>query len=1020
MRCSSRPPPLPITQTSPAVSAGVRLGKRYPLDLQPEIIDLPAGVSPAAVSREPIAELIARISGATGEPHANQLALHAARNSLEADFGVLVRDGDPALAAGIELSEDALALLIGTCERGETHGSIPGLGEVQFASTAITDEHRTWLLVGRCDAPPFSDQDSALLGLIGNVLSLSLRVARASAEELGLRRLGEHEMRQRKRVEAELAYQALHDRLTSLPNRSLVRERAMHALERARRGTGFVAVLFVDLDQFKLCNDALDHRRGDRLLVLVAQRLSLVLSRESNGPRNCTIARPGGDEFIALCEDLETERDAITVAQQIQEALQSPFFVDGTEVVLTASIGIAFAGGGAAEVPDVDVLLRDADVALSRAKERGRDRYEIFDEQMRVRLLDRVALESDLRAGLERDELRLLYQPVFTISDRSLAAVEALVRWEHPTRGLLAPREFIGIAEESDLIVSLGAWVIEEACEQIRRWREGHPEQLAVRVSVNVSARQLSPALVATVSAALTHSGVDPSLLALEITESLLIERTESAAEVLAGLEQLGVSLVLDDFGTGYSSLGYLNEFPLSQLKLDRSFTCELAREPRSAKIVAAMVDMARALGMTVVAEGVETDAQLDVLRRLGCDYGQGFLFAYPESGERVFERIKAAYRNDQKVADRRAVTTRDNARRAAPADQVLDDPHRSQQVAIGRLAGWLFLIGSVVALPSDLVMGTPSPPVVVGLTLMGVISGLACLAVPWQRVSSHWLNVIAVVATVEITISVIAVGKHGTVLQPIYLLIATAVAYAFRDRRVIAGHVALIAIAMTVPLAYKSGTSHSALPLTLVTILVLFVMSGVIAYLRELLEGSAAALRELSRRDPLTDVGNYRLLHERLGYELIRHERERKELAVLLIDLDRFKQVNERRGHAAGDDVLRRVAKTLRETVRLQDTVARQGGDEFAILAPSTDRAGALMLAARVRDRLSRIQFAGDCIGATIGIAVYPTDGATANELLARSDEELMTGKLRPEHDGRQQAASAASRSLIGEPRSA
>ena len=636
-------------------------------------------------------------------------------------------------------------------------------------------------------------------------------------------------------------------------------------------------------------------------------------------------------------------------------------------------------------------------MALARAKERGRDRYEIFDEPMRARLLNRVELESDLRAALENDELRLLYQPVVTVSDGGLAAVEALVRWEHPTRGLLSPAEFIPVAEESDLIVSLGAWVIEEACEQMRRWRESHPAQLGIRVSVNVSARQLSPELVDTVAAALEGTAVDPGQLALEITETLLIEHTESAREVLAALEQLGVSIVLDDFGTGYSSLGYLNQFPLGQLKLDRSFVADLAREPRSAKIVAATIDMARALGMTVVAEGVETIDQVDVLQRLGCDYAQGFLFARPEPADAIFARIRAAYERDREIANETAITPKFKPGRPGASAGSSAVSHRRQQVAIGRLAGWLFLIGATIALPSDLIMGHPSLPVATALTLMGLISGLGCLAVPWQRVSQLWLNGVAVLGTVEITISVIAVGRPGTVLQPIYLLIATAVAYAFRDRRLIAAHVALIAAAMTIPLASASGSPISALPRTIVTILVLVVMSGVIAYLRELLEGSAAELRELAGRDPLTEVGNYRLLHERLDYELLRHERDTKQLAVLLIDLDRFKQVNERRGHAAGDDVLRRVALTLRESVRAQDTVARQGGDEFAVLAPDTDAEGAAMLASRIRDRLGRVQFAGDSIGATIGWAIYPTDGDSPGELLTHADEDLMIGKLRP-----------------------
>ncbi len=274
------------------------------------------------------------------------------------------------------------------------------------------------------------------------------------------------------------------------------------------------------------------------------------------------------------------------------------------------------------------------------------------------------------------------------------------------------------------------------------------------------------------------------------------------------------------------------------------------------------------------------------------------------------------------------------------------EDPHRRQQLAIGRLAGWLFLVGSLVALPSDVILGIPSVPRTIALTMMGLLTGVGCLILPWNRLSERWLSGIAVVGTVEITVSVVALGRHGAVLQPIYLLIATTAAYAFHSRRVIAGHLVLIAAAMTIP-ALRADSTSGREALTLISIFVLVATCAVIAYLRELLEGCAAELRELADRDPLTDVGNYRLLHERLGYELIRHGRDEAQLAVLLIDLDRFKQVNERRGHAAGDDVLRRVALTLREAVRAQDTVARQGGDEFAVLAPSTDAEGAAMLAA-------------------------------------------------------------------------
>ena len=299
-----------------------------------------------------------------------------------------------------------------------------------------------------------------------------------------------------------------------------------------------MAVLFVDIDHFKLANDSLDHRRGDKLLVLISQRLASVLALEENDRRGCTLARPGGDEFIVLCEDLEAERDAVTIAQQIQDALRAPFFVDGQEVLLTASIGIACTRGGEGEPVDADELLRDADVALSRAKERGRDRYEIFDEPMRARLLDRVALESDLRAGLERDELLLLYQPVVSVADGSLAAVEALVRWQHPTRGLLGPGEFIPVAEESELIVShrdLGDRGGLRPDPPLARRPSGPARACRCRsTSPRASSRRRSSrSSPAPWPRAASHA----SQLALEITESLLIEHTESSHEVLAALE---------------------------------------------------------------------------------------------------------------------------------------------------------------------------------------------------------------------------------------------------------------------------------------------------------------------------------------------------------------------------------------------------------------------------------------------------------------------------------------------------
>ena len=607
----------------------------------------------------------------------------------------------------------------------------------------------------------------------------------------------------------------------------------------------------------------------------------------------------------------------------------------------------------------------------------------------------RTQLEKDLRGAAERDELRLLYQPVVTIGDGSLAAVEALVRWQHPSRGLLAPDEFIPLAEESDLIVELGDWVIHEACRQIKRWRNAHRANLGVRVSVNISARQLAPALTDTIKRALAENDVAPSELALEITESLLIEESESSLEILHAVERLGLAIVLDDFGTGYSSLSYLKRFPLDQLKLDRSFISELAQDPRSAKIVAATIELARAFGMTVVAEGVETSDQLDLLHKLGCDYAQGYHFARPGPESAIFERILGAFELDSQLVEQAATATEASAIESAAADAE-QRINTHNQVVVGRMAMILFTVGSVLAIPADLVMGAPSPLAVVLLTLMGLISGAVCYVVPWSRISPVWLHVLAVVATVEVTVSVFAIGSHASVLTSFYLLVATVVAYGLRSRRAVAGHVLVIAVAMSLPLLFAERGEVDAASRIMVSFLVLVVTVSVVVWLRERVDAGYAELRILAARDPLTDVGNYRMLHERLEYELLRHGRERRELSVLLIDLDRFKQVNERLGHAAGDDVLRRVAGTLRDSVRRQDTVARQGGDEFAILAPGTDREGAQMLATRIRDRLGRVKFAGYSVSATIGVSVYPRDGVSTQALLARADGQLLSDKLR------------------------
>ncbi len=438
---------------------------------------------------------------------------------------------------------------------------------------------------------------------------------------------------ERKRYEARLAYQAQHDPLTDLPNRSLFLEFLQLALARTRRRHDTFAVLFLDLDRFKVVNDSLGHDAGDELLVALGRRLRGVVRPGD------TVARFGGDEFTVLCDDLplSSARDYATdVAERLLQTIRRPFLLDGEEQFLSASIGIALAGPGT-ERPEG--LLRDADAAMYRAKERGKDRWELFDELMRATARERHETENALHRALERAELRVHYQPVVSLHDRSCIGAEALVRWAHPDRGLLEPAQFIDLAEETGLIVPVGRWVIEEACRRSLEWRAEHGPGFVV--SVNLSSRQLSnPDLAEHVRSALDETGADAAGLCFEITENVLMDDAEAAMGAITALKRLGVGLSIDDFGTGYSSLGYLKRFPVGAVKVDRSFIDGLGSDSEDSAIVAAVIGLGHALGLTVIAEGVETDRQLSELAALGCDAAQGYLFARPGPGADVAARI--------------------------------------------------------------------------------------------------------------------------------------------------------------------------------------------------------------------------------------------------------------------------------------------------------------------------------------------------------------------------------------------
>jgi diguanylate cyclase (GGDEF)-like protein len=430
--------------------------------------------------------------------------------------------------------------------------------------------------------------------------------------------------------QAELAHQALHDSLTGLPNRQLLGERLSQALE---HHSG-VAVLFVDLDRFKNVNDSRGHAVGDVLLVAAAARLRNAVRVQD------TVARFGGDEFVVICEDPNAAAVAETVAARISESFRDPFAIQGQEVFLSVSVGVAVAK------PDdsSDRLLRDADSAMYRAKESGRSRCEFFDERMRIEAAARLAIESSLHRATERNELRLVYQPVLEVATGRLVGVEALIRWEHPLQGLVSPAEFIPHAEETGLIIPMGAWALHEALRQWSHWRRHTNGVPALTMAVNLSARQLrDPNLVATVRDALFRYGVGPWELCLELTESSFMADIDRHEEILSELQALGVQLAIDDFGTGYSSLTYLQRFPVTIVKIDQSFVRGLGQEASDEAIVESVINLAHALGLRVVAEGVETPDQVAALHRMGCDVAQGYYLARPASADEIDDLVRLA-----------------------------------------------------------------------------------------------------------------------------------------------------------------------------------------------------------------------------------------------------------------------------------------------------------------------------------------------------------------------------------------
>ena len=439
------------------------------------------------------------------------------------------------------------------------------------------------------------------------------------------------------RRENELRHHAFHDELTGLPNRALLVDRLTQTLAHCRRSAGQAAVLLLDLDDLKHVNDSLGHDAGDEVLKALATRLEAVV-RPSD-----SVARVSADTFAVVCGDLEDHRAAVSVADRMLYTVREPLHLGGEELVVSASVGIALADASRT----AEELIRDADAAAHRAKARGGNRYEVFDQALRARILARLNVENGLRRALAQEELLLHYQPIVSLHTGKPVGFEGLLRWRHPERGMVMPDEFIPVAEESGLIVPVGRFVIERACRQLGRWRAADPE-FGACLSVNVSARELAaPGFLESLRRILADTGTDPGNLTLELTETTLMDELDSPLELITALKDIGVELALDDFGTGYSSLGHLKRFPLDVVKVDRSLVDEVASDSDSRAIVGAAITMASALGRRVIAEGIETPEQMGVLRVLGCELGQGFLFARPMPPERV---LRWAAREPQHV----------------------------------------------------------------------------------------------------------------------------------------------------------------------------------------------------------------------------------------------------------------------------------------------------------------------------------------------------------------------------------
>ena len=455
---------------------------------------------------------------------------------------------------------------------------------------------------------------------------LEIRVQERTFELKSANQKLRREINERQRIQQKLIYDSLHDGLTGLGNRSLLMERVEWTIKHAQRHPNYMyALLFIDLDRFKVINDSLGHSTGDQLLVAVANLLQKCL-RE-----NDLVARLGGDEFVILLDGISSTEDATMIGDRIQQKLRSPFELKGQSIFTSASIGIVFNSPNYTSGAE---LLRDADIAMYYAKERGKARYEIFDRAMYYETLKLLELENHLRQAVKRNEFVLHYQPIIALNNSKLVGFEALIRWQHPTKGSISPVEFIPLAEDTGLILEIGEWLLKEACQQLKQWQQKFaqiPQIASLKMNVNIASQQLQqPGFIQKLDRILQETGLKGSCLRLEITESVLIDPEGGIQNTLKQIRERNIKLSIDDFGTGYSSLSYLRRFPIDNLKIDRSFIEHMNYDLENLEIVRVIITLAKTLGMDAISEGVETPQQLQQLKALGCEFGQGFLFSKP------------------------------------------------------------------------------------------------------------------------------------------------------------------------------------------------------------------------------------------------------------------------------------------------------------------------------------------------------------------------------------------------------